>query len=81
MGVRQPALPPGSTDAAEGDRLIAADASRLAVAAVADIGVFFAVLLVAFAYVWNRGDLQWVRAFGDQAPAQSDTSASNKAAG
>ncbi len=25
-----------------------------------DIGVFFAVLLVGFAYVWRRGDLDWV---------------------
>jgi NADH-quinone oxidoreductase subunit A len=27
-----------------------------------DILVFFAVLLVGFAYVWKRGDLDWVRA-------------------
>ncbi len=27
-----------------------------------DILVFFAVLLVGFAYVWRRGDLDWVRA-------------------
>lgn len=33
----------------------------LAVAAVFDMGMFFAVLLVAFAYVWRRGDLDWVR--------------------
>ena len=30
--------------------------------AMVDIGVFFAVLLVGFAYVWYRGDLDWVRA-------------------
>lgn len=29
---------------------------------IADIGIFFAVLLVGFAYVWKRGDLDWVRA-------------------
>jgi NADH-quinone oxidoreductase subunit A len=23
---------------------------------------FFAILLVGFAYVWHRGDLDWVRA-------------------
>lgn len=28
----------------------------------ADIGLFFAVLMVGFAYVWRRGDLDWVRA-------------------
>jgi len=27
-----------------------------------DILVFFGVLLVGFAYVWKRGDLDWVRA-------------------
>jgi NADH-quinone oxidoreductase subunit A len=27
-----------------------------------DIAVFFAVLMVGFAYVWKRGDLDWVRA-------------------
>jgi NADH-quinone oxidoreductase subunit A len=34
----------------------------LALAAMVDLGVFFAVLLVGFAYVWRRGDLDWVRA-------------------
>jgi NADH-quinone oxidoreductase subunit A len=29
---------------------------------MADLAVFFAVLLVGFAYVWKRGDLDWVRA-------------------
>jgi NADH-quinone oxidoreductase subunit A len=30
--------------------------------ALIDILVFFAVLMVGFAYVWRRGDLDWVRA-------------------
>ena len=34
----------------------------LAAAAMIDMGVFFAVLLVGFAYLWKRGDLDWVRA-------------------
>ena len=29
-----------------------------------DLGVFFAVLLVGFAYLWRCGDLEWVRAVG-----------------
>ena len=37
-------------------------AARIAWTSFADIGVFFAVLLVGFAYVWKRGDLDWVRA-------------------
>jgi NADH-quinone oxidoreductase subunit A len=34
----------------------------LALASMLDLGIFFAVLLVGFAYVWRRGDLDWVRA-------------------
>jgi NADH-quinone oxidoreductase subunit A len=35
---------------------------NLAAAAMIDMGVFFIVLLVGFAYLWKRGDLDWVRA-------------------
>ncbi|MFM8893537.1 MAG: NADH-quinone oxidoreductase subunit A, partial [Planctomycetia bacterium] len=34
----------------------------LARTAAVDMAAFFAVLLVGFAYVWYRGDLDWVRA-------------------
>lgn len=37
-------------------------ADRLALAAIVDIAIFFSVLMVGFAYVWRRGDLDWVRA-------------------
>lgn len=37
-------------------------ALTLAYTGLADVLVFFAVLLVGFAYVWKRGDLDWVRA-------------------
>lgn len=36
-------------------------AMSLAWTGVVDVLVFFAVLLVGFAYVWKRGDLEWVR--------------------
>ncbi len=36
-------------------------AKRLAASTIVDIGVFFAVLMVGFFYVWKRGDLDWVR--------------------
>jgi NADH-quinone oxidoreductase subunit A len=36
-------------------------ARDLALTSFADIGAFFGVLLVGFAYVWKRGDLDWVR--------------------
>jgi NADH-quinone oxidoreductase subunit A len=39
-----------------------ATARKLALVSLGDIGVFFAVLMVGFAYVWRRGDLDWVRA-------------------
>ena len=28
--------------------------------------IFFAILLVGFAYLWRRGDLEWVRSLGAQ---------------
>jgi NADH-quinone oxidoreductase subunit A len=37
-------------------------ARKLALLSFADIAVFFGVLMVGFAYVWKRGDLDWVRA-------------------
>ena len=42
-------------------------ARTLALTGFIDILVFFGVLLVGFAYVWKRGDLDWVRAMIDQA--------------
>lgn len=39
-----------------------AAAQTLAWTGLVDILVFFSILLVAFAYLWKRGDLDWVRA-------------------
>ena len=50
-GVRTDVQPEGEQAAAE----------SLAWIAFADIMVFFGVLLVGFAYLWRRGDLEWVR--------------------
>lgn len=41
-------------------------ARQLAGFTLIDIGVFFGVLMVGFAYVWRRGDLDWVRAVGKE---------------
>jgi NADH-quinone oxidoreductase subunit A len=41
-------------------------AESLAWVAFADIMVFFGVLLVGFAYLWRRGDLEWVRSTAAQ---------------
>jgi NADH-quinone oxidoreductase subunit A len=38
--------------------------NQLATIALIDILAFFAILMVGFAYVWRRGDLDWVRAVG-----------------
>lgn len=53
-------VPPGSLPINEA---ISAEAARtFAWTGLFDVLVFFAVLLVGFAYVWKRGDLDWVRA-------------------
>jgi NADH-quinone oxidoreductase subunit A len=51
----------------EAKNVISAEVARsLTLTGLADILVFFGVLLVAFAYVWKRGDLDWVRAITSQ---------------
>jgi NADH-quinone oxidoreductase subunit A len=72
LGVANPTLPrnaPGARSAAadaeaiKGNaKVIENEANTLALASMLDLGVFFAVLLVGFAYIWRRGDLDWVRA-------------------
>lgn len=48
-----------------------AAAKHMAWVAFADILVFFGVLLVGFAYLWRRGDLEWVRSTAAQHEAAS----------
>ena len=43
---------------------------QLAWVTVVDIAAFFAILLIGFAYVWKRGDLDWVRAVGKERGAE-----------
>jgi NADH-quinone oxidoreductase subunit A len=57
LGIRDSSVATASDGAA-----IRGTADRLALTSIVDIGVFFGVLLVGFAYVWKRGDLDWVRA-------------------
>jgi NADH-quinone oxidoreductase subunit A len=53
-------------------RLINSDevkaAGSLAWIAFWDIAVFFGVLLVGFAYLWKRGDIDWVRSVAAEQP-------------
>ncbi len=49
-------------------------AQQMAWIAMLDIGVFFGVLLVGFAYLWRRGDVQWVRSTAAERPETAATS-------
>jgi len=76
LGVERPSVPlltdelaasATSLDAAQRGDLAVEDLARtLAQISIVDIAVFFAVLLVGFAYVWKRGDLDWVRALSKE---------------
>lgn len=60
---------------------VAAAAQTLTWGLFADILVFFAVLMVGFAYVWSRGDLNWVRTTVNAAPGhEKDAPATPRAA-
>ena len=63
LGLPATGAPVGADSAA-----VQESAQRLALTSIADIGVFFGVLLVGFAYVWKRGDLDWVRAITQRRP-------------
>lgn len=68
LAVPQAALPKavaGQSAAAAG----AETARQLAGLSILDILVFFGVLMVGFAYVWRRGDLDWVRSVGAEEAA------------
>jgi NADH-quinone oxidoreductase subunit A len=62
-------VPAGTSTAAT--MVTSQDAMRLATVGVFDILVFFGVLVVGFAYVWKRGDLDWVRSMINQAREQA----------
>ena len=57
-------------DLAAENVISAESAMKLGLTGLTDILVFFGVLLVGFAYVWKRGDLDWIRAL-TQKPAQA----------
>ena len=81
MGVRHPTVPmttaatlvglvdeSGPEDVKASQR-IHEGARQIAFVTVVDIAAFFAVLLIGFAYVWKRGDLDWVRALSQERAA------------
>ncbi|MBC7821069.1 MAG: NADH-quinone oxidoreductase subunit A [Planctomycetaceae bacterium] len=61
-------ITPGTLDASQA--ITKETALQLGFVSVIDIAVFFAVLLVGFAYVWKRGDLDWVRAYQKPGPVE-----------
>ena len=70
-------LTPGSLPAGQA---MASDAAyQLALTGFFDILVFFGVLLVAFAYVWKRGDLDWVRAVTNTTIASAGSASASAA--
>ena len=62
----KPTLGPLDDQVAIAESVAHEGARQLAFVTIVDIAVFFAVLLVGFAYVWKRGDLDWVRAVGQE---------------
>ncbi|MHB8969651.1 MAG: NADH-quinone oxidoreductase subunit A [Pirellulaceae bacterium] len=67
-----------ATEAEGAADIVGQGARQLVLVTIVDIAVFFAVLLVGFAYVWNRGDLNWVRAFGERDRADRGADAGPK---
>lgn len=65
---------PATMDA--GNIVTTETARLLAVTGFFDLLVFFAVLLVGFAYVWKRGDLDWIRAVAQKSRQASDQTVS-----
>jgi NADH-quinone oxidoreductase subunit A len=83
LGIRNPTIPaldpavaeslgPDATPTQKSVAAIEASARKIALFSLADIGAFFAVLMVGFAYVWRRGDLDWVRAVSKERAGQPD---------
>jgi len=82
LGVRHPTVPtvaPASLQAVVGNnadpkvaasKIIHEGFRQLAWVTVVDIAAFFAILLIGFAYVWKRGDLDWVRAVSQERGAE-----------
>lgn len=80
LGVRNPQVPnpkqipasladqidPPINDPNVARQIVHKGAKQLAWVTIADIAIFFAVLMVGFAYVWKRGDLDWVRALAKE---------------
>ncbi|MEZ6125696.1 MAG: NADH-quinone oxidoreductase subunit A [Planctomycetaceae bacterium] len=65
-------------DMVPSDLITAETAKQLMLTGFFDILVFFVVLLVGFAYVWKRGDLDWIRAVAQKSRHAADQTASSE---
>lgn len=65
LGVRNPVLPAGTT-VADGAAAVSAGGKELMLLATLEVLVFFVILILAFAYEWKLGALDWVRALVDE---------------
>lgn len=79
--MRELGLPADADPQIDGDpsvvqRDLKGAAAKLVWTCLADIALFFSVLLVGFAYVWKRGDLDWVRSMKGTAHRQTSSTAS-----
>jgi NADH-quinone oxidoreductase subunit A len=66
--LRELGIPDASAATATDSAELRQSARELALMSIWDILVFFGVLMVGFAYVWKRGDLDWVRAVTRERP-------------
>jgi len=69
LGLENPAVPVFPDATAGATEAMSHAGTLLARTAAVDMAAFFAVLLTGFAYVWYRGDLDWVRAVSSQVAA------------
>jgi NADH-quinone oxidoreductase subunit A len=78
LGLENPAVPVFSDATAGAAEAVSHAGTLLARTAAVDMAVFFAVLLTGFAYVWYRGDLDWVRAVSSQVAAGQGSAAGGR---
>jgi len=78
LGLENPVLPVFPDAVMEPAAAVSHAGTLLARTAAVDMAAFFAVLLVGFAYVWFRGDLDWVRAVSSQRAAAPSPAAGGR---
>jgi NADH-quinone oxidoreductase subunit A len=78
LGLENPVVPVFPDATAGAAEAVSHAGTLLARTAAVDMAAFFAVLLTGFAYVWYRGDLDWVRAVSSQVAAGQGSAAGGR---